>query len=227
MVLAAGDPGPIVVTKIGGVPWWPLGRPRPKCERGHHMVFVAQVLLSDVCSFQEYTKALLSFHYCQKCVEQGNMAWGRDDRDNKGYDVSVFINVPDKEADGAGLVTQPLLKPYEISLRAVGEVPSSCEELGITFAEAPHDYPQGTHEFDEHVYPGLMHVGACKVGGWPSWVQSPEWPTTPGGDRLTFVAQLDSRIWEESAWCCGGYAYLFAEQVEGKGWIGQLVIQVT
>jgi len=74
LVLSAGDPGPKPVTKIGGPPWWPAGRARPTCAKGHAMSFIAQVLLADVPALEQYSDRLLSFHYCDKCSKEGKMS---------------------------------------------------------------------------------------------------------------------------------------------------------
>lgn len=43
-----GDPGPIAITKIGGIPFWPRGLDRPTCSLGHRMAFLTQIRLGDV-----------------------------------------------------------------------------------------------------------------------------------------------------------------------------------
>ena len=82
-------------------------------------------------------------------------------------------------------------------------------------------------DFDEQAYPGLAHVMRCKVGGWPSWVQNPEWPECPKSGRMMFVAQLDWDLGRETSWGGGGYAYLFACPGSCRAQSAELVIQTT
>lgn len=227
LILTPGDPGPLCITKLSGLPWWPAGTARPVCERGHAMPFVAQIRLSDVPILAQGEDCLLSFHYCEQCVSEGNMAWGWNDKANKGYDISIFFDLDTKKPDREGLLHDPILDAYEVSFREVLEVPHDYQEVGLRFADRPGDYPQKTGDFDEHIYPGLVHVAKSKVGGWPTWVQGPEWPEAQLGETIRFVCQLDWGVCDRAPWCVGGYAYLFVREREGKALEGQLVIQVT
>jgi uncharacterized protein YwqG len=97
--LTSGDPGPIPVTKVAGEPWWPRGTKRPRCNSGHAMSFVMQVLFRDVPHLSE-KQSILSFHYCRQCALEGKMSHGWYYRDKfAGYDVSIFnVEVMQSEA---------------------------------------------------------------------------------------------------------------------------------
>lgn len=100
------------------------------------------------------------------------------------------------------------------------------EDAGIAWGKWPEDYPTLADDFDERLYHGVIHIRRSKVGGWPTWVQSPAWP--PGGRRRwSFVGQLDARIGDDVTWVAGGYAYLFVRRDGARPWSGELAIQTT
>jgi uncharacterized protein YwqG len=224
LILSEGDVGAMPRTKISGVPWWPKSIVRPKCNRGHDMSFIAQIFLPDVPSLEKYQDALLSFHYCNLCSQEGNMAWGWSDRAHAGYNITLFKAVSRKEPDNIGIVQEPLAVSYNTNLRDIAEVPSSYEDVGLTFKDVPKEFPQAKNDFDENVYPNLIHISRSKLGGWPTWVQSPEWPNSKG--NIIFVCQLDWWVFDKAPWASGGYSYLFLNEDNGK-LSGELCIQVT
>ncbi|HUR39373.1 MAG TPA: DUF1963 domain-containing protein, partial [Planctomycetota bacterium] len=89
MLLKPGDPGPLPVTKVGGVPWWPEGQARPQCWQGHRLAFMAQVALDDVAQLAP-DPGLLSFHYCDECAHLGTVSFGGENEDRRCHDVRVF-----------------------------------------------------------------------------------------------------------------------------------------
>jgi hypothetical protein len=221
--LSQGDPGALPVTKVSGIPWWPSGRKRPRCKSRHPMSFILQVAGSDI-SHRGLQRSLVSFHYCQQCALLGHMSWGWMHDESGGYDVSVF-DVDDSKPDGLGIVAEPMFTPSKGTRRKRLEVPMP-EDAGIRWEQLPEDYPAMTDDFDERLYPGVIHVPRSKIGGWPTWVQSPAWP--PGGkSRWHFLGQLDSRIGTAATWAAGGYAYLFFRRDPAQEWKGELAIQTT
>jgi hypothetical protein len=155
------------------------------------------------------------------------MSWGWNDADgNTGYDASVFTEIDHVKPDDLGIVAAPLAGPSRVSLREVREVPLP-EDIGLQTSDLPEDFPQAEDEFDEDVYPGMKHVVRSKLGGWPHWVQDPEWPPAVDGEQVVFVCQLDWALCERAAWGGGGYAYLFVETSRGKPPTGELTVQTT
>ncbi|MDH4202885.1 MAG: YwqG family protein [Phycisphaerae bacterium] len=227
LVLQDGTGEALPTTKIAGEPWWPEGVERPKCKDGHLMHFIAQILLSDVPLPDMPKDALLSFHYCEECAECGNMPWGYADDRRDGYDLRIFYDINQKRSDNLGMVVNSHMNSYNISLRDVEEVPNHEDDANIQFSDLPDDYPQGKDDFDENVYPGLKHVHKSKVGGWPSWVQYPEWPTNEKGDKQSFLGQFDWWTFDGYPWCAGGYAYLFLSKDESAKLKAELLIQTT
>lgn len=224
----AGADEPVQATKIAGQPWWPEGVERPKCKHGHFMNFVAQVLLSDVPLAGMPENSLLSFHYCNQCIMEGRMPFGWKDKENKGYDLSILCNIDIRKPDVGGLAAASLTKSYSVTFRDVAEVPGRlCEDANIETVNLPKDFPQGKDDLDEDIYPGLKHVPKSKIGGWPSWVQFPEWPVNKQEERYEFLGQLDCKLFDGAPWCLGGYAYLFITEDKNVKYRAELIIQVT
>jgi len=192
------------------------------------MSFVAQVRLADVPALRRFTNVLASFHYCVKCSYEGRMSHGWDDeRGNKGgYDVA-FLDTSRENPDRCGIVAESIVAPHTVvSFRDVVEIPK-WEDLDLDIFDLPRDYPQGDDDFDEKIYPGLVHVARTKVGGWPTWVQSPAWPPNRAGTEVELICQLDWWLCEDAPWCNGGYAYVFAKVLPGEQLVGELAILTT
>jgi len=227
LVVQRGDLGPEPVTKISGTPWWPAGVSRPSCLHGHAMCFIAQVRLRDVPGLETTDSSLLSFHYCDECVIGGAMPWGWLDPETQGsYDLRIFTDIDRTTVDGLGIIAPSRIEAHKVSFRDVVEVPHA-EDAGIDHFEAPKDYPDGEDDWDENIYPGLVHVRRSKIGGWPTWVQSSDWPPTAETERVKFVLQLDWALCKDLAWCSGGYAYVFVKLPNTGPPIGELAIQTT
>jgi Domain of unknown function (DUF1963) len=209
MDLTRGQEGSLLVTKVGGKPWWPNGLPRPLCGKNHEMAFEYQVNLADLPSWTD-PPGIISFHYCRECVDVGEPSPGwPSDAVRSGYDVRIHddVTVPVDEGDP---VARRHLQPYLVSLCAIEDVPSP-EDLA---AEGVSPLPAG------------RHWSGSKVGGWPSWVQSPSWPNCEHGKSMRFVSQLKGvsgdEVWRD------GYAYLFRCQLTCPRPRGaELVIQVS
>lgn len=225
MRLRAGDPGCLPVTKISGLPWWPASRPRPRCGLGHSMSFMGQVRLADVPGLEERSE-LISFHYCQQCAYDGRMSSGCHDDGAHGYEVTLLTPDEKMATDGLATVAEVVIPPHQVALRDVLEVPG-YEQTSIMFPDLPDDYPGGEDDFDERIYSGCKHVARSKIGGWPSWVQSPQPPAIQKGEALHFVAQLDWELCEDASWAGGGYAYLFLITGDGGAARGELVVQTA
>lgn len=230
MILRAGDPGCVPITKISGVPWWPKDLPRPTCNQGHPMSFMAQFQLSDVPTFESHGDSLASFHYCQECSYEGNMSfgWNCSLGNTKGYNVSVINGVGDRQEDGLGTIAEVVIDPQTVEFRDAMDAPGYGDTRhSLDFPSTPEDYPQGGDDFDENIYPGVVHIAKRKVGGWPTWVQYPEPPEISDHERLHFIAQLDWQLCDRATWCAGGYAYLFLVSSENQALHGELSLQTT
>lgn len=226
LLLTPGDAGPAPVTKIGGAPWWPRDRPRPACGHGHQMAFIAQVRLSDVPAHGD--DALLSFHYCLECADEGRMSFGRSEAQagQDGY-VVARIAVDATGPDEKGIVAPTCLPSMGVAFAETDEVLGLEDAWALELELPPDLFSEGEDDLDENIGLGLVHVARSKIGGWPHWQQTPEWPTCSEGRRMRFVLQLDHELGEEAPWAGGGYAYLFACGPECVHPGGELVIQTA
>lgn len=219
---------PLPLTKIAGQPWWPEGMLRPKCKHGHNMAFIAQILLSDVPLPSMPENTLLSFHYCNECTMAGQMSFGCFDDQNNGYDLTLLNDIDKTKSDMNGFLAPSLTKSYKVSFRDIEEIPGGlCEDANIKHVNLPKDFPQGKDDFDEDIFPGLKHINKSKIGGWPSWVQYPEWPLNDSGEKFLFLGQLDWYLFDGTPWCNGGYAYLFITKDANEKFNAELLLQTT
>lgn len=230
MIVAPGDPGCEPITKISGIPWWPADVPRPTCNHGHAMSFMAQFLLSDVPPLESHDNSLVSFHYCQQCAYEGNMpiGWNPKFGNTPGYDVSVCDLISEKQPDLLGIIAEVVIDPQSVTFRDSMDAPGYEDTMySLDLHSIPEDYPQGADDFDENIYPGIIHVAKRKIGGWPTWVQHPGLPEIQDQERLHFLAQLDWWLCNRATWCSGGYAYLFLISSGTKILRCELVLQTT
>jgi hypothetical protein len=189
------------------------------------MSFIAQVLLADVPTLENHSDRILSFHYCDECPKEGKMSFGWGGPNPESYDVTIHPTAIETQIDGLGLLAESIVDAHSVSFRNVEEVPGytdTCELL----TKRPEDYPGRKDDFDEEIYPGLKSVARSKLGGWPTWVQSAQWPRDKPQEWLAFVLQLDWQLCPRTPWCDGGYAYLFVKPAKGGGLQGEFVLQV-
>jgi uncharacterized protein YwqG len=174
------------------------------------MAFQFQLRLKEVPGFSD-DDGLLSFHYCEQCGFEGHMAFGWNHTEDRGYDVRLIERVDGTTADELGSVAKSPLDPSSITFTEVSEIPAHFDWPRDLWARVPDDiYDPLPDDLAETLGYGLTHVSRSKVGGWPSWVQNPEWPSCPHHGKLVFVAQIDWDVGQDAAWANGGYAYLFA-----------------
>jgi hypothetical protein len=189
------------------------------------MSFIAQVLLTDVPNLEKYSDHLLCFHYCDECSREGKMSFGFGGPNPGGYDVTIHGATAQTSPDGLGLVAESIVDACSVSFRDVEEVPGYSDTC-VLFIKRPEDYPGGKSDFDEEIYPGLIHVARSKLGGWPSWAQGAGWPRDHPQKWLTFVLQLDWQLCSRTPWCNGGYSHLFVKPDKQGCLKGELVVQV-
>jgi hypothetical protein len=185
------------------------------------MAFLAQVQLSDVPTLA-HDRNLLSFHFCLECTYAGKMSYGRGDEQNRGYAVTRFAN-SEGAPDELGIVAEGCLPSVIVDFSDVDELPG-LEDVWALDLKYP-DELLGGEDLDENIGHGLVHVARCKLGGWPSWQQTPEWPTCHDGRRMSFVMQIDYEFGKASPWGGGGYACLFVCGTECDDRAADLVLQ--
>lgn len=200
-----GEIGQQPITKFGGVPWWPANVSRPVCDRNHSMTFIAQILLSDLPDPGQAENSLLSFHYCIVCAYEGRMSHGWTDAKNRGYDVRLFERPERFTVDVAGLSTKSIGRSGSVRLTDAMDFPN-FEDLPSELHDLAEFGEFEDEEEEEDTW--YENITETKVGGWPSWVQSAQWPVAEN-ERMMFVAQVSSVIGVLAPWGGGGYAYLF------------------
>lgn len=219
MEFKPGDVGQVPVTKLGGVPWWPANIERPKCVDGHNMSFVAQIRLDDVPGL-ERPPTLVSFHYCDRCTDDGKMPWGWEDKGRQlRYRLSIFPDI-EQGVDGLGLVADSRIVPQMPTFHG-GTESLGIEDIWKRFPETSVPYGISNYGLDD-----VFHEQRSKLGGWPSWVQHPLRPKDEQGEKMRFFAQLDLYDCPESSWA-NGYAYLFISEAADEVQEAELVIQTT
>jgi hypothetical protein len=185
------------------------------------MAFMAQVRLADV-PFLRDSEALLSFHYCEACTREGRMPWGKS-APGEGYSLDLF-EVLGETSDALGTVTSSPIPASRVTLSEVAEVPDVEDFWRLEIDPPP---VVATSDFDENLYAGLIHVSRSKLGGWPSWQQSPEWPDCSEGRQMLLVLQLDWDVGQQCSWASGGYAYVFTCPEGCQRREAELVVQTT
>jgi hypothetical protein len=231
LILTPGDAGAQPTTKIGGAPWWPRGVQRPQCDRGHQLSFYMQLRLSDVPGWED-DDDLLSFHYCDACMYDGNPAIGWYQEGTEGIaelahaEASAVRILPTSghSSDGKGIVTQSAITAYVVAFDDIDEIPGP-NDLPETI-DLPDDFFGGT-DLDPIRPGGFAFVGRCKIGGWPAWDQDVVWPTCEHHGRMSFVAQIDAEVAADAYWGGGGHAFLFACPRSCANRRGEAVIQTT
>jgi hypothetical protein len=188
------------------------------------MAFMGQVLLPDAPP-PVADPGLVSFHYCLECAKGGQMSFGYGDAENSGYLIRVFSDISGPR-DGHGLAAVGCLSPMKVAFSNVEEVPSLEEAWELGLELPPELFVEGG-DLEEDVGLGFVHVARSKVGGWPTWQQSPTWPTCREGQRMHLVAQFDYEIGEACPWAGGGYAFVFACGPACRIRMAELVIQTT
>jgi hypothetical protein len=202
----SGRPGPHD-SSLGGPLLWPAEEAWPVCESEDHqdetdepvpMVAVLQIFRRDVpeLPFPEGTD-LLQVLWCPGLHEPGY--WPR----------------PAVRWRAAGSVTGPLIEAPAVGpgAEAVNEeyLPAPC----ALHPERVSEYPDGW-ELDEDLRERVMawgeeqgweyfyHLGAApgtKAGGWPNWIQDPEYPQCGEcGKTMTYLLTIAS-------WECDGESW--------------------
>ena len=210
-------------TKIGGTPWWPEDVERPKDAKGRSMKFVAQINLDDI-DFIDLSDAILSFHYSVEDMHEGNMSFGGEEGsdDAKGYDVRVLTNISNRVADGNSEVDET----FYLSSKVVKLVPTPGEEVLLALEEQVDneiDEDESYELWDEAIahYFEEFEEGESHIGGYPQWVQDPEYPANDNGDDYQFVAYIDGSLLDAVE------SYLFIDTSDDKNPKAAFVCQTT
>lgn len=205
-------------SQFGGVPRLAAGEPWPRCQAcGQPMhLFVQLAMAALPAGFARRGAGLLQLFYCSR--DDGSCeTW----RPFSGAHVARLLDAPATDAiPPAGLTPLPAraivgwreLVDYphpedhgELGLFYVydftrNRVTIHCDDPPLELREVPSDEAAETIACAE---PG------DKLGGWPHWVQSAEYPACPDcGQRMELVLQLDSEDQVDHMFGDGGCGHL-------------------
>lgn len=184
-----GEPG---ASRFGGLPWLRADEPWPGCaDCAAPLTFFVQLDLAGVPKqARDLGTGLLQLFHCTACNPYRAFSGGHLVRIVAAADQASAPTPPD------GVLLFP-------------------EQPIAGWARAVKDYPY--READESellpeeraVVFGLNRQGD-KLGGWPNWVQDPEYPNCPRGDhRMTQpVLQIDSGRGVPHVWGDNGAGYI-------------------
>jgi hypothetical protein len=119
-----------------------------------------------------------------------------------------------------------MIDACSVSFEDCLETPTD-EDIGEWPNEAVFKLPEPSLVVNGEKLEPAGNIDDCKVGGWPGWAQGAEYPPVEAPDRLHFIAQLDYRLCDRTAWGGGGYTYLFARFSANAPPVGFMVLQDT
>jgi len=172
-IFAEGEPLRREVTKVGGLPYLPIGRPWPKAKSGQFLTFIAQFCFAD----------------SQDII--GSLPGG-----------VLLIFVESDESGPTYVPTVELLHQISFEWVSIGDLPLVTAEMIHETAWQPfpcygviyqtYDYP----DLDASAYPDVAKNiptinSATKIGGIPAWIQNAE--DLPG----RFLCELNSTLPEQ------------------------------
>ncbi|MGL4610210.1 MAG: DUF1963 domain-containing protein [Trueperaceae bacterium] len=171
------EDGGILASKFSGTPWLAKNEDWPQCECcGSEMNFFLQLNLESL-PMEARGKGLLQMFYCTKCD-----SW-------EPFSPSHLLRVVYPDSVGNTLVALPN-KAFPakriIAWEALEEYPgyAEWEDLAI-----PIQVPDIAAEAVED----MLAKEGDKLGGWPNWIQSVEYPNCPlCNKQMQLVFQIDS-----------------------------------
>jgi hypothetical protein len=188
-------------SSIGGPLLWPDTEPWPQCDYPGHatippMVAVAQLYARDVPGLPVPPGA-------DVCQVLWCPTWDHD----PDYVPRIEVRWRDSGRDpgmGGGLATAPPVDPVTADEDFIPNLCSVSPEQTIDYP----DWSELSEELRQHIeaweqdsgWSYAYHLGAApgtKVGGWPEWMQDPEWPTCPRGHPMDHLLTIAS--WEYDA----------------------------
>lgn len=216
------------------------------------MAFIAQILLSDLPDDAALESRLMSFHYCQECMDEGDASYGWTPPSEP--QPIPLPTIGQSIVNALGIAPLPMMAPwqdshsYDVAIFShtqntepdgLGILAESPLRAGaMNFSDPIPDYPASTdypddlaNQLPEEFFleeSELDVIEGSKLGGWPTWMQDAQYPPGRDGKAMQFVAQIDHTLGGlNCAWGGGGCAYLFADLSDPKLPFGQLVIQTT
>lgn len=195
-----------VNSKFGGHPYAQANDSWPQCPScTNELTFVAQ--LKD-----EKSGNLFVFYYCFECFP-----WGLDDEE-KGQWVVRRYQKPSMEQYreiSAAKENEATVVPCTVSTKIVKVLPD-WQELNAYSKKANDLCCEVDNDEPWEVYDAVLLQHGCindyaiLFGGYPRWVQSEATKECPEcGEKLAFLAQIDSEDAADLMWGDVGLVYLF------------------
>lgn len=195
---------------LAGPPFWPASEPWPVCGQcDRPLTFIGQLRLGNKGPLHTGTDHLITFHYCLHCF-----AYGPDDasayrlRRYSAPDTTPLETTPPPSIEDPGYTHwNPV--PCRCSLQPTRSVPHwSDAESELTGMDLGDD-PWELYLAEAQAITGAPNVES-RVGGYPDWIQSANWPHCPEcGERMRLVWQLDSESEAGIMWGDTGRIYIF------------------
>lgn len=188
-------------SSIGGPLLWPATEPWPHCDHPGHatsppMVAVAQLYARDVPGLPAPPGADLcqvlwcpTWHHEPDFVPRIEVRWRSSGQDpGMSGDLAAAPPVDPVTAD-----EDFIPQPCSVSPEQTVDYPDWSE-----LSEELQQRIEAWERDSGWIY--AYHLGAApgtKVGGWPEWMQDPEWPTCPRGHPMDHLLTIAS--WEYDA----------------------------
>ena len=210
--------GDVAASRFGGRPALRPGEPWPACAAcGRPQTLFLQLDLDALPEGAgEFGGGLLQFFYCVECEQDGRGEPWRAFSDmhlfrRPGPPGDLVIGDPDEATDDWEPV-EPLSVRHVTAWKPVEDLPAVAEAEGIRVEWAAQSgrgsgdarlhrvtWSDGGITFESSGRPSEVidvvgrPAGGDKLGGWPAWVQSPQWPDCPKcGGRMRLLFQLGS-----------------------------------
>lgn len=180
-----GD-GPVTASKFGGAAFLRAGEPWPVCGGcGKPMSFFAQLDLAALPAGLDYPhrEGMVQLFYCtgsDPVCEVDHEAWQPFGKSSlaRWLSASELASKPAPAQDPTGEPAAVLVS-WE---QGLPELPGYEEDVPPP--------PESMEELDDET---LRPRPGDKIGGWPAWVQGPEYPKCPQcKTRMVYLLQLES-----------------------------------
>jgi hypothetical protein len=145
-IFSAGEPERREVTKVGGLPYWPVDRPWPRTVGDRPMTFVVQFCFAD----------------------------SRDIVGHLPGDILlVFVDYEAETADEKSALKFEWVQLGEISLIDSESIPETGTTVTPCYGAIYRTFDSPGSEPQES---SLWQIEGTKIGGVPHWIQHSQWP---------------------------------------------------
>lgn len=217
-----GDGAP-TASKFAGTPWIGAEDPWPECGScGKLLPLFLQLDLAKLPKELEgrFGDGLLQLFYCTRDDCQGQGGWEPFADDLSRVRI-VHPSGPGIKAAGPGDL-EPFPAKTIVEWKQLVDLPSTAEheDLGLTYH---YDFDAGTTRLEckelgldfKEVRDDMLAENISnsesgdKLGGWPHWIQGPEYPSCPTcSETMVLLFQVDSEDHVPFMWGDAGCAHI-------------------